>query len=279
MSPNCQRWTTLVLIAVVLSVPARVAAQQPPIAQQPCVPALFAADGTFLGRLSANTHDPESVNNRFGQYGSQYSSTSIDNKFGPYGNPFSADSPTNRYTSRAPTITDPCTGKYLGQLSANPFAADSTANRFGQYGNPYSTDSINNRFGPYGSPYSSSSVRNPYAVSSALPMRPTLAVPNLEQPTMPFGGIDWSIPLRVTTPPPSAPPNLLDTMEQALRIRQLQLDVQQRAMNLRNAPSQPNPSQRPEFRPRFHHQSPRLSRQRHQANRRSRIRRTRGSFR
>ena len=62
------------------------------------------AQSTYLGRLSANTVDAESVSNPYGTYGSRYSPTSINNPYSTYGSSYSAISPTNLYSSQAPLI-------------------------------------------------------------------------------------------------------------------------------------------------------------------------------
>lgn len=67
-------------------------------------PRLYAADGTYLGRLSANPYDPESVSNPYSPYGSRYSPTSINNQYSTYGSPYSSMSPTNPYSSQGPLI-------------------------------------------------------------------------------------------------------------------------------------------------------------------------------
>jgi hypothetical protein len=67
-------------------------------------PRLFAEDGTYLGRLSANPYDPESVSNPFGRYGNPYSPDSINNPFGRYGSPYSPLSPFNPYATTPPII-------------------------------------------------------------------------------------------------------------------------------------------------------------------------------
>ena len=56
-------------------------------------PRLYAPDGTYLGRLSANRYDPESTSNPYSVYGSRYSPTSINNRYGSYGNPYSSPAP------------------------------------------------------------------------------------------------------------------------------------------------------------------------------------------
>ena len=60
--------------------------------------------GKYLGNLSSNPHDPDSVNNEFGQYGSKFSPDSINNEFGQYGSEFSNDSARNPYATNAPRI-------------------------------------------------------------------------------------------------------------------------------------------------------------------------------
>lgn len=50
----------------------------------------------YLGQLSSNRYDPDSVSNPYGRYGSEYSSDSINNPYGA-GNRFRSDSPTNPY--------------------------------------------------------------------------------------------------------------------------------------------------------------------------------------
>lgn len=56
-------------------------------------PAIYAPDGTYLGRLNNNQFDPDSVSNQFGRYGSQFSPYSINNQMGRYGSMFSSQSP------------------------------------------------------------------------------------------------------------------------------------------------------------------------------------------
>ena len=46
---------------------------------------LLAQDGQFLGMLSSNKYQSDSVINKYGSYGSKYSSTSIFNQYGQYG--------------------------------------------------------------------------------------------------------------------------------------------------------------------------------------------------
>jgi len=67
-------------------------------------PKIIAADGQYLGRLSANPYDPDSVSNPYGTYGSPYSPTSINNPYSQYGSPYSPISPNNPYATEAPIL-------------------------------------------------------------------------------------------------------------------------------------------------------------------------------
>ena len=53
-------------------------------------------EARYLGRLSSNIYDSESVSNPYSEYGSPYSPDSINNPYGA-GNPYSLDSPNNPY--------------------------------------------------------------------------------------------------------------------------------------------------------------------------------------
>jgi hypothetical protein len=80
---------------------------------------LLANDGQYLGKLSLNRYDSNSVSNPYGSYGSQYSFTSIFNVYGTYGSPYSSLSPRNRYTNTPPAIY--LRGQHIGYLTKNPY--------------------------------------------------------------------------------------------------------------------------------------------------------------
>ena len=86
--------------------------------------------GQYLGNLSANKFDPNSVNNKFGQFGSPFSPTSINNRFNQWGSPYSPSSVRNPY---AP-VTQPV---YQPSLPAAPSIADTL---LGQIGTKRQTD-------------------------------------------------------------------------------------------------------------------------------------------
>ena len=60
--------------------------------------------GQYLGNLSTNQNDPDSVSNPQGRYGSKNSKDSINNPDGKYGNSQSNDSPSNPYATNAPIV-------------------------------------------------------------------------------------------------------------------------------------------------------------------------------
>lgn len=73
-------------------------------AAQAEAPKIYGTNGQYLGRLSTNQYDPQSVSNPYGQYGSQYSPTSINNPYSTYGSRYSNDSVNNPYATNAPVI-------------------------------------------------------------------------------------------------------------------------------------------------------------------------------
>lgn len=80
---------------------------------------IVANDGQFLGKLSLNVYDMESILNAYGIYGSPYSATSIRNQYSIYGSPYSSLSPFNPYTSTPPMVY--LRGKRVGFLTINPY--------------------------------------------------------------------------------------------------------------------------------------------------------------
>jgi hypothetical protein len=67
-------------------------------------PKIYAPDGQYLGKYSANKFDYESTSNPFGPYGNPYSPTSINNPYSAYGNPYSPKSVNNPYATDAPSL-------------------------------------------------------------------------------------------------------------------------------------------------------------------------------
>ncbi|WON74038.1 hypothetical protein [Nitrosospira sp. Is2] len=60
--------------------------------------------GKYLGNLSSNPYDANSVSNPYGRYGSEHSSDSINNPHGQYGSRYSNDSPNNPYATNLPAV-------------------------------------------------------------------------------------------------------------------------------------------------------------------------------
>jgi len=69
----------------------------------------------YLGNLSTNEFDPNSIANPFGA-GNPFSSNSVTNEFGIYGSPYSNQSATNPYATDAPRLYDQ-QGTYRGTLA------------------------------------------------------------------------------------------------------------------------------------------------------------------
>ncbi len=70
-------------------------------------PALYdGKTGKYLGRLSDNPYEKDSVSNPYGRYGNPFSPDSINNAYGKYGSPYSNSSANNPYATNAPVIID-----------------------------------------------------------------------------------------------------------------------------------------------------------------------------
>lgn len=65
-------------------------------------PRIYAPDGTYLGRLSANDQAWDSTSNPIGPYGNPNSSLSINNPISRYGSDISAWSPNNPQAGASP---------------------------------------------------------------------------------------------------------------------------------------------------------------------------------
>lgn len=81
-------------------------------------PELYSNDlKTYLGKLTSNEYDSESIFNEYGDYGSKYSSTSIWNEYSDYGSKYSNESAFNKYATEPPVIV--LKGKIIGYLTLN----------------------------------------------------------------------------------------------------------------------------------------------------------------
>lgn len=76
-----------------------------------------AQDGMFLGKLTPNTFDSESIFNKFGSYGNKFSQTTFLNKYSPYGQQFSHLSAYNSMANSPPQIF--VKGRFWGYLTKN----------------------------------------------------------------------------------------------------------------------------------------------------------------
>jgi hypothetical protein len=80
---------------------------------------LVSHDGTFLGLVTRDRFDANSLSNQFGTYGSRYSATSIFNQYGQYGSLYSPNSPFNQFASNPPRLMKD--GKLLAHLTVNRY--------------------------------------------------------------------------------------------------------------------------------------------------------------
>ena len=82
---------------------------------------LVADDGTYLGVISSNRYQNESVCNEYGPHGSPYRQDSVRNEYSAYGSPYRSGSAYNPYTSNPPRIY--LNGRAIGYLTKNDFLA------------------------------------------------------------------------------------------------------------------------------------------------------------
>ena len=87
---------------------------------------IIANNGQFLGKLSLNIYDSESILNKYGKYGNPYSPTSIMNRYSTYGSPYSSLSPFNQYSFTPPVIY--LRGGRFGHLSTNRYVSGAIIN-------------------------------------------------------------------------------------------------------------------------------------------------------
>lgn len=87
---------------------------------------LEANDGTYLGKLTSNEFENDSLLNQFGPYGNEFSPKSIFNDFSTYGGEFSQQSPFNSFSSTPPKIY--INGQFYGYLTVNDFVSGKKIN-------------------------------------------------------------------------------------------------------------------------------------------------------
>ena len=104
------------ILAVFLSLAAIAPAQAEQLCSTYTGAKIVADDGRYLGKVSG-TFDPESILNKYGNYGSKYSSTSIWNEYGHYGGEYSGLSPFNPYARKPPSLMQD--KKVIGRLTVN----------------------------------------------------------------------------------------------------------------------------------------------------------------
>lgn len=79
---------------------------------------LYSYDGkTYLGKLTTNKYDVDSVFNEYGLYGSKYSITSIWNEYGIYGSKYANTSAFNKLATEPPIVYED--GVAVGYISKN----------------------------------------------------------------------------------------------------------------------------------------------------------------
>ncbi|AGA78886.1 hypothetical protein [Echinicola vietnamensis] len=162
---------------------------------------LKAQDGQYLGKITTNRYDNDSILNKYGPFGSRYSNTSIFNKYSPYGSRYGSYSINNPHSTQPPQLVingdiiayitknrhlnpkiDP--DNFISKLTTDPSGIlrlrsnsnfESEFNRQDSYleaddgtflgkltSNEYDSESVLNKYGNFGSQYSTTSIFNEY---------------------------------------------------------------------------------------------------------------------
>ena len=82
---------------------------------------LIAPNNQYLGCITTNQYDTNSLLYQYGPYGSKYSNTSIFNPYSQYGSTYGQFSINNPYSSTPPQVF--IQGRLLGYVSKNPYVA------------------------------------------------------------------------------------------------------------------------------------------------------------
>ncbi len=80
---------------------------------------LQAENEQFLGKITSNSYDHDSILNEYGPYGSPYSNTSIFNQYSEYGSPYGQNSVHNPYCASPPKLY--IDNRLVGRVGLNPY--------------------------------------------------------------------------------------------------------------------------------------------------------------
>lgn len=161
---------------------------------------LLAQDNQFLGYINTDIYDNESILNKYGPYGSEYSPTSIFNSYSQYGSEYGTYSINNPYSSSPPKLF--VNSRFYSYVTDNQFVSPGMSSKVFLYNlnnnidglingdiveseidlrtrnnesfivasdgiflgslnnNHYDNDSIFNQFSPYGNKFSPQSIFN-----------------------------------------------------------------------------------------------------------------------
>ena len=80
---------------------------------------IISQDGQYLGKLTTNKYDNDSIMNIYGPYGSKYSHTSLFNQYSKYGGQYGQFSPNNPYCTQPPKLF--INGNFTAYISDNKY--------------------------------------------------------------------------------------------------------------------------------------------------------------
>ena len=74
----------------------------------------------YLGCLTCDKYDSNSIWNTYGKYGNSYNKNCIWNQYGAFGNKYNSLSPWNEYSTESPVVVDK-EGKFYGYFTRNKY--------------------------------------------------------------------------------------------------------------------------------------------------------------
>jgi len=83
---------------------------------------LIAQDEQYLGKITSDKYDNQSILNQYGPFGSKYSTTSIFNPYSSYGSKYGSFSINNPYCNTPPKLF--INGKLIGFVSVNKYVSN-----------------------------------------------------------------------------------------------------------------------------------------------------------
>ncbi|MBI1353425.1 MAG: hypothetical protein GC160_03690 [Acidobacteria bacterium] len=133
-------------------------------------PSLVSPTGSVLGSVNSSGFDSHSMGSPLTYGSTSFSVKSLNNSYGQAGSQFLSTGVNRPYDPAAlvPKGLAP-NADFLGDFSANPTSPNSVSNPYGPYGSRYQPKAIRNPFGTFGNPFSPNGSRNRFGSGAGAP--------------------------------------------------------------------------------------------------------------